>query len=105
MTVDPKLWRAVFERDRGVCQYCGVDLLASFSSYWSATVDHVVAVSVGGGDSLENLVLSCPACNGMLCRSGSLISIEERRKFVAARRSAELQGYKEWIDAFRGRVV
>ena len=102
MRVDPGLWRAVFERDRGICRYCGVDLLNSFSAYWSATVDHVHAVAAGGADTLENLVLSCPACNGMLCRSEALLSVEERRAFVAARRDAERNGYEEWVAELRG---
>ena len=101
MTVDPMIWRAVFERDRGVCRYCDVDLLASFSAYWSATVDHVHAVAVGGRDSLDNLVLSCPACNGMLCRSGALLSIEERKAFVANRREQEQLGYEHWVESLR----
>ena len=29
------------------------------------TVDHIVSVSAGGGDELENLQLVCPVCNAI----------------------------------------
>jgi hypothetical protein len=102
MRVPPATWRAVFQRDRGICRYCDEDLLSSFSSYWAATVDHVHAVAAGGPDDEENLVLSCPACNGMLCRSGHLLSVAERRAYVSSRRSQELAGFEEWRAELRG---
>jgi 5-methylcytosine-specific restriction endonuclease McrA len=99
MRVPAKTWREVFERDKGVCQYCEINLLGSFSSYWSATVDHVVAVAVGGGDELENLVLACPACNGMLSRSGKLKTFLERKAFVAKRTEEEMDGFNVWYKS------
>ncbi len=47
--------RAVFARDRHRCQYCG--------SARRLTVDHVVPRCRGGGDTWDNLVTSCAACN------------------------------------------
>ncbi len=47
--------RAVFARDRHRCQYCG--------SERHLTVDHVVPRSKGGGDTWDNVVTSCAACN------------------------------------------
>ena len=47
--------RAVFARDRHRCQYCGSDR--------HLTVDHVVPRSKGGGDTWDNVVTSCAACN------------------------------------------
>lgn len=41
------------------CKYCGVPL-----EYFEATLDHVVARSKGGNNSIENLVLACNRCNG-----------------------------------------
>lgn len=60
MRVDVGTREEAFKRDKGFCQYCGLDLLAEFSLFHSATVDHVIAVAAGGGDEAENLVLSCP---------------------------------------------
>jgi hypothetical protein len=48
----------VFQRDRFTCQYCGAqppDVLL--------VVDHITAVSRGGGDTLDNLITACEPCN------------------------------------------
>lgn len=45
----------VFERDGGVCVYCG--------SREFPTLDHVIPRSRGGGDGVENLALACRSCN------------------------------------------
>ncbi|CCF83624.1 HNH endonuclease [Nitrolancea hollandica] len=51
----PSEIRARIEHCGRVCVYCG-------GSY--EAIDHVVAVSRGGGDDLPNLVPSCASCNG-----------------------------------------
>jgi hypothetical protein len=80
----------VFKRDRFSCRYCGTPtippiILRVFSAlypvefpfdphwntrvshiaYWSvsASVDHVLARSTGGGDDIDNLVTACWSCN------------------------------------------
>jgi hypothetical protein len=105
MRVHHTIWRQIFERDCGRCQYCGEDLLAVFSRYWCATVDHVEAVAVNGVDTAENLVLACPACNGMLSRAGHLKTFDERREHVRARRDAEEKGFDDWRRALRKDVA
>ena len=56
---EPKLSRrAIFERDRITCQYCG----KRFSKE-DLTIDHVIPRSLGGKDTWENLVLACIPCN------------------------------------------
>jgi len=42
------LWHQVFERDRGVCRYCDMDLLQDFEHYQLSSVDHVESQSSGG---------------------------------------------------------
>lgn len=101
MRVPSKTWRFVFERDGAICQYCDADLLANLSSYWSSTVDHVRAVSAGGSDEAQNLVACCPACNSMLSRSEHLMTVAERKTFVAIRREQELLGYGQWVAELR----
>lgn len=49
---------SIFERDRGVCQYCGKRFSRSH-----LTIDHIIPQSRGGADSWDNLVLACLACN------------------------------------------
>jgi len=47
--------RALRRRDGGMCFYCG--------KRKGTTIDHVMPVSRGGGNSLQNLVLACHECN------------------------------------------
>src|SRR5690606_7998626 len=49
---------ALFIRDGGQCQYCGVDLRLT-----DATVDHVVPASRGGRRSWTNAISACKPCN------------------------------------------
>lgn len=48
--------RAVFARDRWICQYCGHERV-------NLTVDHVIPRSRGGPSSWENIVACCAPCN------------------------------------------
>lgn len=48
--------REVFRRDGYRCQYCGREIARP-------TIDHVVPRHRDGGDTWENLVTACPACN------------------------------------------
>lgn len=53
-------WRAlrlaVFERDGYTCQYCG-------ARDQPLECDHIVPVSRGGGDEMDNLTTACRPCN------------------------------------------
>jgi 5-methylcytosine-specific restriction endonuclease McrA len=48
----------LLERERGCCIYCGIH-----ASKAKMQIDHVMPRSKGGTNSLNNLVLSCNACN------------------------------------------
>jgi HNH endonuclease len=48
----------VYERDEYLCRYCRKQLTTV-----TATLDHVVAVSRGGGNDFDNLVTACLECN------------------------------------------
>jgi 5-methylcytosine-specific restriction endonuclease McrA len=62
----------VWVRAQGRCEYCDADLLGSASVYFhGAHIDHIVP---GTGNDLDNLALSCVACN----------RIKRRKMFVAA---------------------
>lgn len=47
--------RKVWDRDDWTCQHCG--------THCGLTVDHVVPVSQGGSDDLDNLQTLCGPCN------------------------------------------
>lgn len=49
--------KEVFERDGGRCRYCAAELRAGWH------VDHIIPLSKGGLHTLENVVVSCAACN------------------------------------------
>ena len=48
----------LLEREQGCCIYCGIH-----TSKAKMEIEHVIPRSRGGTDSLNNLVLSCRACN------------------------------------------
>jgi 5-methylcytosine-specific restriction endonuclease McrA len=64
--------KSVFERDGGLCKYCGRDLDLDFDgnlpgvrvSPRIATVDHLLEKRKGGLYSKNNLWTSCGTCNG-----------------------------------------
>jgi hypothetical protein len=51
-----RLRRIVKRRDHATCRYCG-------SKDADGHVDHVIPLSRGGSDSLDNLVWACSTCN------------------------------------------
>lgn len=56
-TIDDELRWAILKRDHYTCRYCG-------STDGPFHIDHVYPVSKGGETSYDNLVTSCPYCNG-----------------------------------------
>jgi hypothetical protein len=55
----------IIERDGNVCHLCDseIDLTLARNSRFGATIDHVVPVSKGGADTLENMRLAHWICN------------------------------------------
>lgn len=56
MAVSKRLRFAILKRDKFTCQYC-------HATDTVLTIDHVVAVSLGGTDVPSNLVAACYDCN------------------------------------------
>lgn len=54
-----KLYRRLVERDGPFCFWCE----ERFSPDWPYSLDHLIPSSRGGGNQLNNLVLSCDWCN------------------------------------------
>jgi 5-methylcytosine-specific restriction endonuclease McrA len=53
--------RALLARNGAVCAYCGKELGTGLP-FSRATLDHVVPISRGGRNGLENLILACKLC-------------------------------------------
>jgi 5-methylcytosine-specific restriction endonuclease McrA len=106
MTHPPKSkFVQLFERDKGRCVYCGMDLTADYDRFMMATEDHLVPASKGGkGRELENLILSCMVCNRLKANyiPESIDVAKDRRKYIAAireyiykRRSEKLREFMQ----------
>jgi hypothetical protein len=50
----------VRQRARYLCEFCHADERWQYVKF---TVDHVIPLSLGGGDELDNLALACFHCN------------------------------------------
>jgi len=53
-------YRQELLKNNPYCTYCKIKVNET-----TATLDHVVAVSLGGKNDIKNLVLSCNKCNGV----------------------------------------
>jgi 5-methylcytosine-specific restriction endonuclease McrA len=93
----------LFERDKGRCVYCGMDLTADYDRFMMATEDHLVPASKGGkGRNLENLILSCMVCNRLKANYApeSIDAIKERRKYISAVREYIYRRRSEKLKEF-----
>lgn len=96
-----KLRFDVFKRDGFSCQYCGATPPAA-----TLHVDHVVPVSSGGSNEIDNLVTSCSCCNfgkGATPLNVAPMALEEKAALVAER-EAQLRGYHAVMEAKRERI-
>lgn len=54
-------WFALVRSVRRRCAYCGCETRPV--GEWRLTMDHIVPVSRGGSDAIENLCVACAGCN------------------------------------------
>lgn len=52
----------VYEKDKGICQLCGRKI-NQFESDWN--IDHIVPLSRGGDNTMDNYQLTCKSCNAI----------------------------------------
>lgn len=63
MSVTPSVRKKVIERDGHACAMCGIETVERSGGIQTTTIDHVVPVSQGGADDLDNLRVLCLGCN------------------------------------------
>lgn len=64
LSTNYELIRRLRQHDGGECSYCGITMdFRVGKTPTSATIDHLMPMSRGGGDEDENLVLCCRSCN------------------------------------------
>ena len=65
--IDPKVIKAVYQRFRYNCAYCGINQNQKTPDGRRVvmTVDHRVPLNMGGTDEYCNLALACRTCNSM----------------------------------------
>ena len=59
--VSGTLKKQVTDRAQGCCEYCKSQIRFSPNSF---EIDHIIPISRGGMNQLENMALACPQCNG-----------------------------------------
>jgi CRISPR/Cas system Type II protein with McrA/HNH and RuvC-like nuclease domain len=94
----------LFERDKGRCVYCGLDLKADYDRFMMATEDHLLPSSrVGHARDLNNLVLSCRTCNNLKSNfipNPPLDPRKQRREFITAVRAYIMARRAERLKEF-----
>lgn len=94
--------KQAFLRDNGKCRYCDLDFLSSLTLFWSYEVDHIIARSEQGPDTLENVVTCCGPCNRVLTRAGHLKTFDQRFAYVQSQTNSRRVIYELWTKKLRG---
>ena len=104
MTKQPKsIFLQLFERDKGRCVYCGMDLTADYDRFMMATEDHLIPSSkIGKKREMENLILSCMVCNRLKANFApeAIDPFTERRQYITAVREHIYKRRSEKLKEF-----
>ena len=75
--ISDKRRKEVIERDNCTCQICGIKVdINSFNKDNSLNIDHILPISKGGKNNIDNLRVLCRKCN--LSRRN--VSLDEYRE-------------------------
>lgn len=58
--IEPHIKQKLHKRQNGLCAYCGRHRNRKYM-----TVDHIIPLSKGGSDSVDNLQCTCKLCNNL----------------------------------------
>jgi len=91
-------FKKIYQRDEGICQICGLPVAYDTSSEkaWSATVDHIVPLSVGGVHHPDNCQLTHRMCNSMKLQEDGNYKIDWDELI---QKNPQRWGY--WLDEYK----
>jgi 5-methylcytosine-specific restriction endonuclease McrA len=94
----PSPYQHIFERDKWICQYCGLDGKKDFETWWTANlnIDHIKPRYHGGDNSPDNLVVACRACNNYKGRA-NCNSKQEAREYVQGKREEARRWFNKYV--------
>lgn len=73
-------YKKVYKRDNYTCQYCGYNLL-SCTEFLELNIDHIKPWVAMGGNSMDNLVVSCKECN-LIASDKWFEDFEGKKEFI-----------------------
>lgn len=73
-TIPKKTRQKVYEKCNGHCAYCGCEL-----EYKDMQVEHMKPLSIGGTDTIDNMLPSCRSCN----HYKSTLDLEHFRRYLS----------------------
>ena len=94
----------ILERDRFVCQYCGLDGNASFENALIMSVDFLHPRAHKGRKHPRNLVACCRPCNTIKGRH-IFKTFEEAKAYVLTRRAELRKSWEEQRARLQGDVA
>ena len=92
--ISPSLRFDVLEKDNFACQYCGAK---ATDDNVLLEIDHIVSVSEGGGNNIENLTTSCKKCN---MGKGVKKLGAKKRLTLRQKEIRELEQKREQLEAY-----
>lgn len=86
-----KNYKKCYIRDKYTCQYCGYNMKNS-TKFLPLHIDHIKPWSCQGGNSLNNLVVSCQECN-LIASDKWFTNFYEKKEHIIERRKTK--SYKQ----------
>lgn len=81
-------YKKVYHRDRFTCRYCAYSLQNS-TKFLPLHIDHIKPWSLQGGNSMENLVVSCQECN-LIAMDKWFKSFDEKKEYITFERQKRI---------------